>query len=111
MNGLIIEENVIILIIVFLKDGNLLNKNQCEYNQRVVLNDNSVIMLSECDSYYDGCNTCFVTDSYAIGGCTKKYCDENMIKKPICIKEQSTEIKVKGKQSVVKIIMGNGLKM
>lgn len=33
--------------------------------------------LTQCESYYDGCNTCMVNDEGEITGCTKKYCAQN----------------------------------
>jgi putative hemolysin len=40
--------------------------------------------LAYCKSWYDGCNTCFVTNG-KIDGCTKKACSEEIKTKPKCM--------------------------
>jgi len=42
--------------------------------------------LKQCKSYYDGCNTCFVTESWEIGGCTLMYCPT--LKEPKCLEKR-----------------------
>lgn len=41
--------------------------------------------LNNCDTYFDGCNVCFIRDG-EIGGCTKKRCSLEMMDKPKCLK-------------------------
>jgi len=40
--------------------------------------------LTNCKSYFDGCNTCFVTGG-KIGGCTRMACSDEMKKEPKCM--------------------------
>lgn len=47
------------------------------------------IDLSKCKSYFDGCNTCFVSDG-KIGWCTKMYCENP--EEPKCLVEQENNI-------------------
>jgi putative hemolysin len=56
--------------------------------------------LTYCKSWYDGCNTCFVTDG-KISGCTEKACSEEMKTKPKCI--LLTDEKIIGKILKIKI--------
>ncbi|OGF24845.1 hypothetical protein A2331_04860 [Candidatus Falkowbacteria bacterium RIFOXYB2_FULL_34_18] len=43
------------------------------------------VNLKNCESYFDGCNNCFVSGG-EIGGCTRKYCPPEMMQKPKCLK-------------------------
>ena len=43
------------------------------------------IDLTNCESYFDGCNTCFVKDGI-VGGCTRMYCSPEMMEEPKCLK-------------------------
>jgi len=40
---------------------------------------------ADCISWFDGCNNCFVIDG-EIGGCTRKFCSEEVSEKPRCLK-------------------------
>lgn len=51
--------------------------------------------LTNCETYFDGCNNCFVSDG-KIGGCTRKYCPEEMKETPKCIKYKEENIEVVG---------------
>lgn len=58
---------------------------QCAKNGKISFADKRAsIDISSCESYDDGCNTCFVKDG-KIGGCTLMYCEEEL-QKPGCIK-------------------------
>jgi putative hemolysin len=56
--------------------------------------------LIYCKSWYDGCNTCFVTDG-KISGCTEKACSEEMKTKPNCL--LFTDEKIIGKILQIKL--------
>ena len=69
--------------------------NLCEANKRWAFNikewtcenqieaNSNEIDLSNCLSYYDGCNTCMVND-WEIWWCTKRHCQTK--KEPSCLK-------------------------
>ena len=49
----------------------------------------SKIDLTYCESYFDGCNTCFVENG-KIGGCTMMFCEEPV--EPKCLKEKQESV-------------------
>ncbi len=44
----------------------------------------TVEVSKDCTSWFDGCNTCLVTDG-VIGGCTKMMCNPDLLEEPKCL--------------------------
>jgi len=57
-------------------------RGECQAGERKV-------DLTNCESFFDGCNNCFVTDG-RIGGCTRQFCQPEMMKEPKCLKFKET---------------------
>jgi putative hemolysin len=65
-----------------------INNDQCTINNKVFIKEsNKIINLEECDAYYDGCNTCMISNN-KIMGCTEMYCENP--KTPKCLKQEET---------------------
>jgi hypothetical protein len=52
----------------------------CEFDTE----ENIQVIPEDCISWFDGCNNCMVSDG-ELGGCTKKYCEPDMIEEPRCL--------------------------
>lgn len=59
--------------------------NKCNAGDIVVAYNGECQDLSNCESFFDGCNTCFVQDG-KIGGCTRMYCEPEMLTPAKCLK-------------------------
>ncbi|MDA3836408.1 MAG: hypothetical protein PF542_02185 [Nanoarchaeota archaeon] len=68
--------------------GDVFVEGQCAFGHMVFLESGEVIDLNKCSSYFDGCNSCFITDG-KIGGCTEMFCESPV--QPKCAREKVVE--------------------
>lgn len=70
-------------------------RNYCVLEGKVFLESGKIINLKDCESFFDGCNTCIVEDG-VITGCTRKFCPEGLLEDPSCLEYRGEKVAVIG---------------
>lgn len=60
------------------------------FQEETTKQDVEINIPVNCVSWFDGCNNCFVIDG-EVGGCTRKYCPEEAMQEPRCLKTMDME--------------------
>lgn len=80
--------------------------NYCVLDNKVFLENGKIIDLINCESFFDGCNSCIVKDGKIIG-CTLKYCSEEILGEPKCLSFKENDFLVgKDKEGGCKFTAG-----
>ncbi len=53
--------------------------------EKVQIKNTGTGIPENCVSWFDGCNSCSVSNG-VIGGCTRKYCPAEQLKEPRCLR-------------------------
>lgn len=79
--------------------------NYCVLGSKVFLENGKSIDLANCESFFDGCNTCMVEDG-VITGCTRKFCSKDILGEPKCLKFKEDMLVGKDKEGGCKFTAG-----